>query len=137
MAAVEMHARGLAVTQLPDVAHRLLHLHAASLSAEMKHAQRKHSITEIADVGEPGLEAVEVCAYVPQPLTHSIGAVIRHSLDLSEAGTYLEIGVRVLDDKAHRGLVVRAYEQTRTFLDQLHVVQRHRPRSIPQAQESA
>ena len=117
-----MHSRGLAVTQLPDVADRLLHFHAASLPTEMKHAAQ-HSITEIADVGEPGLEPVEVCVNVPQPLTHSIRPVIRHSLDLGEAGTYLEIGMRVLGSA--RGLVVRAFEQTGSFLDQLHVLLRH------------
>jgi hypothetical protein len=116
---------------VPD---RLLGRCVATSAAAALAQERERHVSKVVRLDNLGGEAGKDTEQVFQPPADSVVAVIViAALQRSRAWDDLHIIVR----ECHKGVEVAPVEGVNGSADKVHVLLRHRPRSIPQAQESA
>ena len=106
----------------------------AAASSHLDPTEPENRIAEVTDLGFLELKQVPGLPYRSETAGHLVMAPVDRSLHRRRPGGHpLDIGRRVAEPQAGIVLIPRIHP----LAHDLHVLLRHRPRSIPQAQESA
>jgi hypothetical protein len=111
----------------------LSNLNAAAFAFTNKSANHDHSVTSVNELILLSVHSIPYVVRVGQPLSKAVYPDVRLGIEHISSGIEHDLGVRELD----RSLSLAAIQRFKDALRDLHVLLRHRPRSIPQAQESA
>jgi hypothetical protein len=124
-----------AVSDCVHVPKSPLHLRSACLAPATQPETHDDVVSRVDERLWMGFESLERLQPFPPELSHTLVTVIGVVLELKRAGVVLPNDVRVVERK--QCLRVVALHRRPNTTDDLYVLLRHRPRSIPQRQESA